>query len=170
MPNWCRGTLIVRGTKENIKKFLLGNLSADDLEIQEDDKKITICSQEPIFIEETSCDFIADDIVFNFEPKETINQCTMNQFMAANYIKPEPYIQMSRKYDIDIDIGGIEVYGGFAQDIKIQKGEIIIDKVEEINLDFRAEDEEFIDEDSSVVDIVYSSVKDDQDKYEDLPF
>lgn len=26
MPNWCEGTLKVRGTKENVKKFVLEGL------------------------------------------------------------------------------------------------------------------------------------------------
>ncbi|MDM5250083.1 hypothetical protein [Lysinibacillus sp. G4S2] len=33
--------------------------------------------------------------------------------------------------------------GGFTQEIEIRKGEIVKYRVEEINLDFRAEDEDF---------------------------
>ena len=38
MPNWCRGTLRVRGTKENLTKFVLEGLQpvdyfGEDLEV-----------------------------------------------------------------------------------------------------------------------------------------
>lgn len=169
MPNWCRGTLIIKGTKDNVKSFLLENLKANDLDFYEDNWKLTIRSNQGFYIDGTKKNFVNDNIEFYFATEETNKECSMNGFMAAWSIDPEPYVQISRKYDIDIDIGGTEIYGGFAQEIKIQKGEIIIDKVEKINLDFRAEDEEFMDEDFSFVEAV-PSVNDGQDKCDDLPF
>lgn len=170
MPNWCRGNLVVRGTKDNVKRFLLENLKEDDLEILEDDKKLTIRSKELIFIDGTTRNFIADDIEFNFASEENIKECTMNEFMAAWSIAPEPYTQMSREYEVDIEVCGAEMFRGFTQEIKIQKGEIIIDKVEEINLNFRGGDGEApnsSNEDLSSEDWKPYSLIEDLD---DLPF
>lgn len=126
MPHWCSGKLAVKGTKHNIKRFLIENISAEDVQIHEDDKKLIISSkQQCLFIEGTSDDYIAGNIEFNFGTKESIEKCTINEFMAAHFIILEPYTHMSRKYDIDIDVFGIGINDGSIQEIKIQKGEII---------------------------------------------
>lgn len=144
MSNWVRGQLIVKGTYDNVKRFLVGTLKGGDLEIIEEAKKLQICSKEEIYIEGTNRNFILDSIELKFDTEELINEYTLKEFMAAWSIKPEPYVQMSKAYQVDIYVYGVEIYGGFTQVIEIQKGEIIIDKMEKINMDFR--DEEFIDE------------------------
>lgn len=162
MANWCRGGLVVRGKKDNIKRFLLENLSANDIKIYENNNGLIIRSNERIFIKGTSCDFIGDDIEFNFASEE----CTMNEFMATNYIKSEQYIQISKQYNIDINVGGVDIYGGFVQEIEIQKGEVIKESVEDIDLSFRAGDED----DNNFFEVIPSQVNGVPLPEDDLPF
>jgi hypothetical protein len=145
MPNWCRGTLEVRGMKDNIKKFLIENLNQDNKVVCEDDLKLTIHTKERFYIEGTKGNFVDDDIEFYFATEETFKQCKLNNFMVAWSIDPEPYTHMSKKYDIDIDLFGADYMGGFSQEIEIHKGEIIKYKVDELSFDFRMEDEESMD-------------------------
>jgi len=147
MPNWCRGNLVVRGTKDKVKRFLLENLIANDREIHEDDMKMTICSNHGFYVEGTKRNFVDADIEFHFATEEVIQQCILNNFSAAWSIDPEPYIQVSKKYNIDIKVGGIEAYGGFVQEMEIQNGEIVSERVKRINRDFgEVEDDEVSEE------------------------
>lgn len=145
MSNWLRGNLVVRGTKGSIIRFLTENLSAEDMEIHEDDLKMTIRSNHGFYVEGTKRNFVHADVEFHFATEEVIQQCILNNFSAAWSIDAEPYTHMSKEYDIDIKVGGVEIYGGFVQEVEIQKGEIINERVEEINRDFR----EVIDEEVS---------------------
>lgn len=150
MTNWVRGALKIRGTKDNIKNFLLENLKGENIEIYEDDNKLTIRSNHGFHIDGIDRGYINGDIEFYIATEEMIKECEIDCFNSANYIDPEPYATMSRKYDIDIVVGGIEVYGGFAQHIEIQKGKIVMDLVEEVNRDFRViDEEEYIEKDIS---------------------
>lgn len=173
MPNWCRGSLTVRGTKGNVKRFLIKSLNTEDdiAEIYEDDEKLIIRSNHKFYIKGTNRNLIEDDIEFNFGDDRIIKQCSLECFMAAWVIDPEPYVQLAKEYEIDINIGVVEIYMGFTQEIKIQNGEIIIDKMEKINLDFRDGDEE---EDPSsynkVLSLDYGKPSVFIDADDDLPF
>ena len=167
MPNWIRGNMKLIGKVGNIKKFLLERLSADDREIYEDKNKLVIRSKKSFYIEGTKRNLIADDIEFNYEDGEI----TIDNFIAAWSIDPEPYIQMSQEYKINIEVGGVEIYGGFVQQIEIKKGEIILNNFEKISLDFRNGDEEFNDEElTSNEDFYEFDWKPSDYTDDDLPF
>lgn len=149
MTNWLRGNLVVKGTKDNIIKFLTENLSADDMEVHGNNLKMTIRSNHGFYVEGTKRNFVDDDVEFHFATEEVIQQCILNNFSAAWSIDPKPYTHMSKEYDIDIKVGGVEVYGGFVQQIEIKKGEIVNEIVEEINRDFREVSDEEVSEEYS---------------------
>ncbi|WP_191559390.1 hypothetical protein [Metabacillus idriensis] len=146
MTNWLRGNLVVRGTKDNIRRFLTEILSAEDMEIHENDLKMTIRSDHGFYVEGTKRNFVDADVEFHFATEEVIQKCILNNFSAAWSIDPEPYTHMSKEYDIEIKVGGVEIYGGFVQQIEIQKGEIVNEIVEEINRDFREVGDEVSEE------------------------
>ncbi|HFR4148449.1 hypothetical protein ACPCZP_05385 [Bacillus bombysepticus] len=81
MPNWCEGTLKVRGTKEDVKKFLLealnpipGGLLGQipvEKEVEEDEWELIIRAKDGFHIKGTRRNFIENNICFEFAEEET---------------------------------------------------------------------------------------------------
>ncbi|MEH7249215.1 hypothetical protein V7114_20860 [Neobacillus niacini] len=141
MPNWCEGSLKVRGEKENIKKFLLGaftpiqpailqilrpDLKAPELKVTEDEWSITLESsgKDGFYVRGTRRNFIENNsIEWEFEKQVLI----IENYKAAWGIDSEPLAKLSKEYDIDLKIYGFERGMEFNQDIEIHKGQIIKD-------------------------------------------
>ena len=151
MPNWCKGTLKVRGKKENIIKFLKDGTSLlDDLwEPREIEPKLKINDYNEIEIENINrakginclyikgtrrhfIDPVESEICMYDENKEEQIICLEN-FKAAWGIDADALRVISARYGIDLKIYGFECGMEFNQDIEIIKG--IIVKDEEIKFD-----------------------------------
>jgi hypothetical protein len=96
----------------------------------EDDKDTA--SKSYCYIKKTRRNFInlfgtnlESRIVHQLQSKENYYIVVFDEFAAAWSIEPEPYIEMSKKYHVDIRIMGWEQGIGFRQDIVIVNGEII---------------------------------------------
>lgn len=144
MPNWCEGTFKVRGTKEDVKKFLLEALNpiSDGLlgqipvekEVEEDEWGLNIRAKDGFHIKGTRRNFIVDDICFEFAEEETnLKVCVLEGFKAAWEIDPAPLAVLSKRYNVDIKIYAFECGVEFNQDIEIHKGEVIKDLVIEFD-------------------------------------
>ena len=59
--------------------------------------------------------------------------------MAAWSIDGQPYQQLSKKYDVDINIFGIEFRGGFTQEMEFHKGKFIRYEVDDLDYDDKDE-------------------------------
>ena len=95
-----------------------------------DDKDTT--NKSYCYIKETRRNFInlvgtnfESSAVYKLKNKENDYIVVFDEFAAAWNIEPEPYIEMSKKYHVDIRIMGWEQGVGFRQDIVIIDGEII---------------------------------------------
>lgn len=136
MPNWCEGTLRVRGSKENLTEFLKRSLVKQIFE-------------PPLFIKEEPVQI--DDELEEIEiPKNTriigLGRC----FIEADYIflrkiknsklyvvaipcktswafRTETLLDLATKYKIDIRVYGFELGMEFNQDIEIIDGKITKD-------------------------------------------
>lgn len=125
MPNWVRGDLKIRGTEDNIKKFLLENFIQNDRQIYEDEHNLILFSSKGFQIKDTLENCILKVIHFNFALDEKIKEFEIKKIRALREIQPELYIILSNKYDIDIEIDAVEYNSGFYQNIEIRNGEII---------------------------------------------
>lgn len=143
MPNWCKGTLKIRGSKENILNFLknelkcidiLGNdLGQPKIEFNEDYEEITVTSPDEkeyaYWIQGTRRNFIEEftgGYVWEIDNDKRLFVC--DNFKAAWGIQPEPYVELSQKYNLDFRIYGFECGMCFNQDIEILNGKITINE------------------------------------------
>ena len=134
MSNWCVGTLKVRGTRDEIEKFVLeglkpisqGDLSMDEYGRAACDKRCWIEGTTKGYVDGVNVYFpdLSDDdemyVVF-FESR------------FANAIKPEELLEISKKYDVDMRIHAFERGMHFNQVVEIVDGEMIQDYVKHID-------------------------------------
>lgn len=140
MPNWCEGTLKVRGKIEDLKKFVLEGLKPVDflgnylepLKIEESYERCK--TSETCHIENTRRGFVEKlDIWFcdyeDTDEKQVI--CLDTKFAWG--IEAEQLQKTCKKYNVDMKIYAFEKGMEFNQDIEIVDGAIV--KNEEIEFD-----------------------------------
>lgn len=140
MPNWIVGDLKVRGTKENVERFLLEGLSPvtyfgesqEEVKINKDDWSILISLEKSTFyISETRRHFIDTKSIKFYYPEEgEKGVLVLEGFEAAWGIDADTLAELSKKYTVDFKILGFERGMQFNQDVEVVNGEII--KNEEI--------------------------------------
>ena len=137
MPNWCRGTLRVRGTKGNLTKFVLEGLKPVTY-LGEDLKALKIdddgCIEgDRCWIKGTYRGFVTDlsedTYCWEDEGKTTI---ALDAEFAWG-IEPEELLISCKKYGVDMRIYAFERGMEFNQNIEIIDGKIT--KNEEITFD-----------------------------------
>ena len=134
MPNWCEGTLKVRGEIEDLKKFVLEGLhpvgffgeKLESLKLNEwgDCEYKGAC-----WIENTRRGFVDDlDVYFSEfqEDDEPRVICLESRFAWA--IDAEELQKTCIKYNVDMKIYAFEKGMEFNQDIEIINGQIVRDK------------------------------------------
>lgn len=107
MPNWCEGTLKIRGTRDDLEKFVLEGLkpiSQSDLSMDEYGR---VVSDKRCWIEGTTKGYV--DSVNVYFPDLTDDDEMYVVFFESRFasaIKPEELLEISKKYDVDIRIYG----------------------------------------------------------------
>lgn len=139
MPNWCEGSLKIRGKFEDVKKFLKEELRVYDVEnlngevienaikiMSDSEDSFWISFKKNAYINGTKRGFvIAQDVSFlNYGDKIV---CVLD-FREAWGINPEPYLELAKKHDVDIRLYGFEKGMQFNQEVIIENGEIIKDE------------------------------------------
>lgn len=145
MPNWCVGTMKVRGTKENLVNFLKKGFSpvtwlgsAVPVEVNEDKYSVSLkCLDKAhgFHVKGTHRNFVETNCIeFEFwdEDKET-HVMLIENYKAAWGIEANALALLSKTYDIDFKIYAFERGMEFNQDIEVVKGEIVKD--DEIQFD-----------------------------------
>lgn len=140
MPNWCEGTLKVRGKTKDLKKFVLEGLqpvgifgeSKSPLEI---DKYDNCMSSETCHIENTRRGFVEGLNIYFEEDEEKIDVIALETKFAWG-ISASDLQETCKKYNVDMKIYGFERGMEFNQDIEIVDGEIVKDK----EIDFKGKD------------------------------
>ena len=138
MPNWCKGSLKVRGTKENLMKFILEGLRPVGY-LGEEREKLTLneygdlYSDETCWIENTRRGFVEKPEVYFSEYEDGEMQIKVFSARFAWGISAEELRKTCKKYQVDMKIHGFEKGMEFNQIIEIVNGEIIKD--EEIHFD-----------------------------------
>lgn len=126
MSNYIKGNLEIKGTKENVKKFLLEGLK--DIEIIKDDNhEFIIEPKNNCFFMKNIKGMIDQDVI-----KANINSWKNNEeniitlfFRRRNYLDANELQEISDKYNLDLKIKAREYLACFKQEIDIEKGEII---------------------------------------------
>lgn len=149
MPNWIEGTFRARGSKENIKRFLLEALKQcggygenkeilKEISYEEDDCigiefKYAGGEEEylkTLYIAGTQHQFIENLRMGIVEAKETKNgefQLALH-YKGAWSIDKEHFIEIAKKYEVDIRVNGYECGMEFEQLFEVnRKGNVICD-------------------------------------------
>lgn len=145
MPNWCEGTLKVRGKFEDLKRFCKENFQVWKTNLdpekgwQEviDEKAITIETDneecfwmridKTAYINGTHRNFIESNSI-EFYPGDDGRAIAAMEFKAAWGIEAKPYVELAKQYSVDIRIYGFEMGMEFNQEIIIENGNLIKDE------------------------------------------
>lgn len=141
MANWICGDLKIRGTKENIKKFLIEGLISTGSKIKPeitcDDKwKFSIKSNtDSFYIKGTRRSFIEKEEIYTYinDWEDDEERVIVLEYKSAWGIDVVGLVNLSKEFNIDFKILGFELGMEFNQDVEIIKGKII--KNEEITFD-----------------------------------
>ena len=135
MPNWCEGMLKIRGKQEDVFCLLINNLSVwktvlqkepsisiveipDEDGIKIDVKNKTIHVNNLAYIKGTCRNFVEPNDIEVYKGVDG-NSCVALEFKGAWTINSEPYVNLSRKYNVDIKIEAFERGMEFSQFILI---------------------------------------------------
>lgn len=151
MPNWCSGSLKLRGQYENQVKFFTEGLNEYNYEWNFDEKQqsveIVVPKDKWIHRIEEYGEAGAREFVMEIEPGEWVYvEGTKRAFITPGYIdiaenesivaveinqawdfRADDWINISKKYGLDIKLWGVDHGGGFMHEIEIVKGEIVSD-------------------------------------------
>lgn len=140
MPNWCEGMLKIRGKHENVFKLLVENLQVwktivirepgIDVRMELDTEAIKIDMEfneieldKEAYIKGTHRNFVTSDYVNVWKRKDG-SACIAVEFKAAWDVKPEPYIELGKNYNVDIKIEAFERGMEFSRYILIKNGKL----------------------------------------------
>lgn len=141
MPNWCEGMLKIRGKQEDVFNLLADNLQVwkvvtirNDMREELDKEAIEIDREdETIYVEKTAHikgtrrNFVEPNEINVWKRKDG-NACIAVKFKAAWGVESEPYIELSKAYNVDIKIEAFERGMEFSRYILIENGNLKEDK------------------------------------------
>lgn len=140
MPNWCEGILKIRGNHENVFNLLVENLQVwttifprelhldvyDELDteaIKIDAEYNEIILKKEAHIKGTYRNFATSDYI-NVCKRKDGSSCVAVEFKAAWDVEPEPYIELSKNYNVDIKVEAFERGLEFSRYILIKDGRL----------------------------------------------
>lgn len=135
MPNWAKGTLKLRGRRENIASALKDMLLNDSVTLEEQwDGNLLVFNSELsyFYIKGTRRAFIGNNQI-EVWLGDDFCIIELDNFKQAWAAIPGNYQDISKKYDVDIKIFTFEMGMEFTQEIEIRKGEIIQNKCNEFD-------------------------------------
>ena len=144
MPNWCEGMLKIRGKQEDVFNLLADNLQVwktiiikePKLDMREEiDKEAIVVDKEgesiwvkkTAYIKGTRRNFVEPNDINVWKGKDG-NSCIAVEFKAAWDVESEPYIKLSKAYNVDIKIEAFERGMEFSRYILIENGNLKEDK------------------------------------------
>lgn len=144
MPNWCEGMLKIRGKQEDVFNLLADNLQVWKTVIikepklymrEEIDKEAIVVDKEgesiwvkkTAYIKGTRRNFVEPNDINVWKGKDG-NACIAVEFKAAWDVESEPYIKLSKAYNVDIKIEAFERGMEFSRYILIENGNLKEDK------------------------------------------
>lgn len=143
MPNWCEGTLKVRGTIKDLKNFVLNGLLPvtptgkvkKTLSLDGEDETSLYISSVPdtLYIKGTRRAFCEPDYIEVSSDEPNDKTILTMPFKQAWAILSDNLLEVCKEFNVDIKIQGFECGMRFSQIVEIVNGEIVQD--EEIKYD-----------------------------------
>ena len=155
MPNWCKGVLKIRGKKKDIINFLNNGIERYGyprdgeeytklpLNIQYDELRDIFCEKTDeehhswLYFKDSRRLFIEENIEWFFtygeEDEEEVHALDIRQ---AWRLEPDYFVDISKKYNVDFKMVGFECGCGFTQEIEVNKGNLILNKVNQYGEDY----------------------------------
>ena len=138
MPNWCEGSLKVRGKISNLKAFVLNGLQPVNF-IGENEAKLTFNSEDDVsfciseitsylWLKGTRRHFCEPDYIELYGENTESPEILILPMKAAWGIESEPLLALCKEYGVDMKIQGFEMGMQFSQIIEIVDGTIIQDQ------------------------------------------
>lgn len=132
MPNWIVGTMKVRGTKDCLDQFLTKALLATEIHEYSDMKEYVI--PEQAYVEDSRRAFVSESYEAEVDTDFTGKQTIAIPIKQAWSFTPDSnallrWVNLAKKYNVDIRLQGFERGIEFYQDLAIENGEITIDEV-----------------------------------------
>lgn len=128
MPNWCEGVLKVRGSMENIRRFLLEGIDYNDYQyaphMNEDgavsleetaipreavtkeisDNGVYITNTDELYIKDTHRMFVASDVIGSNVIRRENTSLVFIDVKQAWYIEAKELAKISSKYGVDLRV------------------------------------------------------------------
>lgn len=138
MSNWCEGSITVRGKFKNLKRFckevffvnevkVINNLNLYEIET-DDDECFFVQVHKNICIGEICQDYLQPCFIEFYKDMDHEILTLSMPFKAKRRIEAKPYIELSKKYDVNIKLYGFEKGCGFNQEIIVIDGELTRDE------------------------------------------
>lgn len=133
MPNWCKGSLKVRGTKASLKTFILEGLHPVGF-LGEEREKLSlneygdIYSEETCWIENTRRGFVEGVEVYLSDHEDDEILVVVFDSKFAWGINASELLETCIKYHVDMKIHAFETGMEFNQVIEIIDGKIVKDE------------------------------------------
>jgi len=155
MPNWCEGSLKLRGKRDDILRFFREGVNAYHYNFEGEERKNTVIDTPKedwmtietnddldilyllnpgsswIYVEDTKRAFLSDnDYVDIYKPENPDSPCVaVCKVEQAWGFRVEDWEKISEKYNLDIRLFGVEQGMGFWEEITITNGKVLIDKL-----------------------------------------
>ena len=135
MPNWCEGTMKVRGNHKDIVRFFKEGIEPFKDDFYESDVRISEgkgwCEISIIgepYIKETRRAFAGSGEMYldTYDESEQVVFCEIRQ---AWHFDPDAYAVLSKEYGVDFRLHGFECGMQFEQIIEVVDGLVTIDRV-----------------------------------------
>lgn len=141
MPNWCKGTLKVRGTIKDLETFIVKGLNPVDF-IGNDKPPLVVKNENGYFfcesdnfihIKGTYRGFVDGLYVeYCYESKAEIGILTFDVQFAWE-VNAHELLNLAKEFNVDIKIYAFESGGEFNRNVEIVGGEIIADETIEFD-------------------------------------
>ncbi len=142
MPNWCKGTLKIKGNIKDVERWCKENINVyshsfkngawltqhdndNSVKIKTGKEEIEIDIPKEAYIEHTSRNFVEEGSYYGSEHDGIMRLALVVKTAWA--FESEPYIEMSKDYGIDFRFYGFECGMEFNQEVIIEGGELIAD-------------------------------------------
>lgn len=136
MANWAEGTLKIRGSKENVLKFLQEGLSVITYQNSEpieeapkfeiDELTAELETNNHIYIKEVHRAFVENTFIRFWFLEEGESELELHIKQAWSIVS-EDFLKIAKKYDLNFKIFAFEKGMEFTQEIEILNGKITRD-------------------------------------------
>ncbi len=122
MPNWIEGTLKLRGSNENLKRFFDNAVQSRSCHYDEEFNEVEL--MEDTWIKDTKRAFVNGECYIYWE-KEYATVCI--PIMQAWCFVTEEWVEISKQYNLDVRLYGFEQGMEFCQEVEIIDGKVTMD-------------------------------------------